>query len=717
MSTQHEIAGLGHSNTLKKFRYTLLTKDDTPLTLSRVPDGWKSGELTFIRDSFYKGVLESFSTNSFDFVKEARDFIQTAYERGGIDYEVTIYIDILVNSTQQYQRYFTGKLDLSTYKIDSIKVSCEIIPTGFQNTVLNRDDIKVDLLNTKFIGGGEGSMAQISGVPIALFISAYEASADADWLSNGLQENLNRIFSHYIPMDINSSEFGSTETFNQIFQGESIDSQKFFDSNDEHTINITGTIKVRFVSINQNDFSIAVILKKNGIAIANYSDSSTGDTDIIFTLNISELDLVLVSGDVLSFEATASGRFPETYSLQYFDSDISINEPLGISLPAINIDSFPVFEFTARIIQLISGVENPLDSNELGRTDSAPQSYGADGDGSLMCMTKGKFMREFPIGQQTFNGSLKKIFKTLNSLQNIGLGFENGKVKIEKEAYFFDITDNSDFPATDSRPYEVNQIIDLSGDVTNELISKEVLPDWYHNEIDCGYANFEYENIQGLKEFNTKSTYATPIKSIKSKLDLVSDSRYDTQGANKLREKPYSTHPTEDVTGDSHVFGFDVKRTGTFAAKTDEDFDSVTGGVDPSQSYNLNFTPRRNLERHGNRIRSMQLADGDEIQWMSSDKNTKLITQKTGETELKAENGDILVNSLNKGYWFPEAYICEAPVNEATIAAIQANPRGVIKIGTDKYGWILEVQTNNDDKKGQFKLLRVNLNNVKVIIP
>ena len=75
----------------------------------------------------------------------------------------------------------------------------------------------------------------------------------------------------------------------------------------------------------------------------------------------------------------------------------------------------------------------------------------------------------------------------------------------------------------------------------------------------------------------------------------------------------------------------------------------------------------------------------------------------------------MLIIDLDLGYWLPEAYTFEAPVDETTIAALQANPRGVIKIGVDKYGWILEVQTNNEDNKGQFKLLRVDLNNVKVV--
>jgi hypothetical protein len=361
----------------------------------------------------------------------------------------------------------------------------------------------------------------------------------------------------------------------------------------------------------------------------------------------------------------------------------------------------------------------------VGRTDSVPTSYASDGDGSLVIMTKGQWIREFPITEggstiQTFNASLEDFFKDVNALENAGLGFEVrsgvNKVVIEKEAYFFDITDNPDFPATDTETYLVNQILDFSSVLTQEIIEKEVLPDWYANEVESGYKKFEYENVQGLKEFNTKSNWATPIKSVKNKLDLTSNFRFDTQGVNKLREKPYSTDPTEDVNGDNDVFGFDCKRLGVFTAKTNEDFTLVTGGIDPEQSYNLNKTPRRNLEEHGNRLRSMRLALGDEIQFLETDKNSKLITQKATEADPKAESGDIVVEDLTKGFWIPEAYIFEAPVDETTIAAIQANPYGVIKMSNTQYGWILEVQTNNQNNKGQFKLLRTDLTNVKIVV-
>jgi len=723
LSTQEQIAGLGHNNDNKKFRYTLSSSNYGTLTMTNVPKGWQDGELTFIRDPKYKGVIESYSTTSFEFVKKARDYIQKAYDNFGIDYEIKIFIDIQINSTFKYARYFTGKLDLSTYGIDSTSVKCEIINTGFQNAILNRDDIDVDLLNTKFIGGGTNSMEQIAGMPSDLTLDSYTAQANADWKFSifNIRDARSGSYSHYVPMVIQSSEFESGEVRGQSFDSTDV----FFVSVAERTVDFVGNVKVRMIQNFQtsaNDFSIQMNLNLNGSSIKFYSDSITDVEEVVFEFDINELGIDLVPGDELSLTATSSG--PNYYSITYLDSAVSLNETLQDTLPEILIPGYPVYEFTTRILQLYSGETNPLYSDWLGRTDSSPETYSSDGGGALLVFTKGQWIRQFPIEEdgailQTINGSLSKIFNTLNATQNIGLGFEViggvNKVRIEEEKYFFDVEENPDV-ATDGKYWKVNQILDLSEHLNDEVISKEVLPDWYANEIESGYSNFEYENIQGLKEFNTKSTYATPIKSVKNKLNLVSDYRFDTQGVNKLRDKEYNDTATEDVKGDSNVFGFDVKRDTIFVAKTDDDFALVSGGVDPTQSYNLFYTPRRNTERHGSRISSMRLAQGDEVQWMKSDKNTKLVTRLIGEVLEKPENGDIIVSSLTVGYWIPEAYITEAPVDEETIAAIQANPRGVIKLGTNKYGWILEVQSNNESNKGQFKLLRVDLDNTKVIV-
>ena len=720
MSTALQLYGKGYSKADKRFKF-ILSNDGDDLTLHYAAKGWNESELTFIRDKIYKGVFESYSTNELTFVKEGRDFIQTAYETSGIDHEVTIAIYILKNDTFSYQLYFSGKLDLSTYKIDSIGVTCEVIPTGFQNLILNRDDIDVDMMSTKYIGGADGSMEYLNTVWDLVTIPEYQATQNSSWNISGTLSNLPIGYSEfYLPMDLTFSEYEIDETFNQVMELVG-STEKFLTLNNNHTVDFKLNITINLTSQSTpGTFSILLYLYQAGLIVQTFTPDTTVVSGITTTYTfVINQPFTFNTSEVISLSAYTNGT--ELYYAYVHHSNLELSEEIGTTLAEVSVPMFYIYEAFVRTLQLTSGDSQPFHSHLLGRTDSAPDTYITDGTASLMAITCGKWIREFNANATQLLFNLKDLFTSINAIWNIGLGFEtisgDLKVVVEDESYFFDITENSSYP-TESQFYQVNQILDLSSYLNNEMISKEVLPDWYANEIEGGYGTFEYENVQGLKEFNTKSSWAVPIKSVKTKLNLVSAYRADTQGVNKLRAKPVLTFPAEDVSGDNDIFMFDVKRAGTyvFTVKTWDDFDYISGGVDPQSSYNLNFTPRRNLERHGNRLDSMRLQATDEIQWLKSDKNNSLVTQRNDETTPKAENGDILISDLTKGYWIPEAYNFEAPVNLATVTALQANPRGVIKIGTDKYGWILDVQTNNEKKKGTFKLLRVNLTNVKIIV-
>jgi hypothetical protein len=731
MATQQILYGLGNSLTNKKFKFVLSTKEQS-LTLRYAPQGWKSSEITFIRDPQYKGVIESYSTNELTFVKDGRDFIQSYYEKGGVDYEVNISIYILNNSTFKYQIYYSGKLDLSTYKIDSTGVTCKVIASGFQDLVLNRDSIDVDMMSTKYIGGGENSMEYLNNVWQRVTIPAYSATQNADWSISGFKDPTPNPYNHYVPMDLTVSEFEGTES--QEFD----ETTPFLEAQETLTFDITGKVIVELVSLGADTkFTHNLYLKKNGSSIAGWTNQNPGVVQtVIFEIDINQPGISVIAGDKLTLEASVSVLPNVNFMTFYNLSSFSISKDLADTIPQVNAPMFYIYEAFVRTIQLISGNSQPFYSEFLGRTDSVPESYASDGAGSLMTLTNGLWIRGFDSNINGLNFNLRDLFKTVNAIYNIGLGFEtiggNQKVRVEDEKYFFDVEENPDF-AIDGIYWKTNQILDLSDGLSNEIISKEVLPDWYANQISGGYGSFEYENIQGLKEFNTSSSWAVPVKSINRTHDIKSPYRADTQGVNKLRTKPIETNPTEDVSGDNDIFVFDVKRGGgyVFTVKTDEDFDNVSGGVDPDQCYNLNFTPRRNLERHGNWFYSMldsrvtldtntfpsaaRPTIGKELQWLKSDKNTALITSKPGEAT-KVENDDIVIGDLTRGYWIPEAYIFEAKVDEDTISAIQANPRGVIKIAKDKYGWILEVQSNNETGKGEFKLLRCDLGHVKIIV-
>ena len=63
--------------------------------------------------------------------------------------------------------------------------------------------------------------------------------------------------------------------------------------------------------------------------------------------------------------------------------------------------------------------------------------------------------------------------------------------------------------------------------------------------------------------------------------------------------------------------------------------------------------------------------------------------------------------------WWAEAYTVEdCPFYMEDVRDLEDNPRGLIKLADDKYGWILEVKYRGQENKATLKLLRCNLNYV-----
>jgi hypothetical protein len=184
-------------------------------------------------------------------------------------------------------------------------------------------------------------------------------------------------------------------------------------------------------------------------------------------------------------------------------------------------------------------------------------------------------------------------------------------------------------------------------------------------------------------------------------------------GINKLRQLGITDNPTEDVSGDEDNFVLKSVRYGAdWLVETDEAFGSVTGGVDANQSYNLQYSPARNVRRHGMNIRAgLEKNLGTFLKFLSKEKNTKLVTELAGEDSL-SENASFQISTLDDPLWVPEAYVCKVPLDATDLATIEANLKGLIKLSSTKYGWILKISPDPDDRIAELKLLRANLDYV-----
>ena len=428
------------------------------------------------------------------------------------------------------------------------------------------------------------------------------------------------------------------------------------------------------------------------------SESVIGDTNLDFDFDLDYTVIPQTDQSVLLQAELITG---DTYSVAYTDIDLFLSEVLS-EIPVQERKAIPIYEAFLRVGQIITDTANPFYSDYFGRTDTPLTTYGSDGH--LSHVTKGRFIRGETLSNEIMSLSLKELFHSQYCMLNLGLGIEQiggvDKIRIEEVAHFFD----------------ANVVLDLSTRINENSIGKEVLPDWHYNEVQSGFKSFSYEEAGGLYEYNTKTIYSTVLKAVKNVLNIVSNYRGDTMGINKLRQTGILENPTEDVSGDEDIFVLkSVRDGGDWLVETDEAFDYVTGGVDANQSYNLPYTPARNVQRHGMNIRAgLEKKSNTLLKFLTKEKNTKLVTKLTGEGPL-SENANFQISTLDDPMWHPEAYVCETPFDGDDMATLEANLKGLIKLSSTKYGWILSINPDTDGRKAELKLLRCNTDYVTPI--
>jgi hypothetical protein len=309
--------------------------------------------------------------------------------------------------------------------------------------------------------------------------------------------------------------------------------------------------------------------------------------------------------------------------------------------------------------------------------------------------------------------SFEKSFKSARSIWNAGVGIEKFgsrfKVVVEELPYFF------------------------KGDISITLhnvrkIKRAVNEQFTFSEVHVGYEKAEYEQVNGLEEYNNKSKFATFIKSNNSILDLISPDRADGYGMEFARRKNIFVAATEDTAYDEEVFtAMVIEEEGLLKTEQDENYSSVLNIQSPESATNLDITPQRNLLRNGDWISGCcNKYPTEKLKFISADKATDLVSTKTGESAV-SEQTDIVNGTLRSSLWLNQNYSFEADVTPAQVRAMELKPNSLIKFSpynrrdTKKYyyGWVMEVTAGGKERNGTFVLLAANVNSerLKIIDP
>lgn len=704
------------------FRITLNSTEKGAFILPYDPVGWKNIEAVLKRSPQYHGIFYELMAQ-FEFkCSSGKEYIDDGIFLYGIDWVCSIKIEIscsqgggsaesldysidysddygsmISGSTAPvFETLFEGTLRLDTYAQTDESTFVDLIQSDFVQKVINRLETKVNIDSLESLDGD--TLTQIAGVPYSLTLpsksirygSQLVLSEDAQ--ASPFSVNGNRVYIYH-PFEIvyndldfnppipilevnNSLIYQPSGLFTAPFTGAynfnySLIGGLFIENFDG--VPVTYTIQLKY-GVNQTGGASTQIGSNFGGII-----SGPGSATYPFSFS-SALSLSLNQGDVFQFYfLIQTGTGNTIITCQYTTADFG--SYIDTTTSSTTTDAYYIHEACAAIAQRITGQEDAFRSELLGRKNSQPNSYSANGCFSFTAITGGKKIRNIP-DKSDLSISMSEMFKTINSINNAGLGFEkiddSYVIRIEGKEYF----------------YSTDAVIQLSN---CPKIKRSVAKEFYISDIYIGYEKWESEEVNGLDEFNAKHEYNTGIKALESRLELFSPFIASSYAFEFTRRKQYVDFPNVDWKYDNDTFIACLNRSvdgsgnpnNLSTVEKDENYSQINNIFSPESTYNYRISPARNLLRHIKSIagglikyplRAIRFVYG-EGNYLAQTEFTSDSCPGNFENELLSENQDITVEESGEtAIWEPEYLEFQYPITFAQYLLVKANPKACIEV-------------------------------------
>lgn len=455
------------------WRFTLSNGTYGTLVLDDEPIGWADIALTIARDMNWHGVFFNYAS-TLKFYGTGFNYLKNVYENNGIDDYVELQIDQKCSDTDAYTSFYTGKILLGKLLFDctdDCMVETSIDPAGCLMEFKNRVDQAVDLNANKDFNGD--SLASYSKLPFNLTllpkaIVLRELPNDPSVVNiaeyhGGTQSIANGTGSQHID-DFNYMPVPTSSLLlNEIDVSENTTCVMADSTGGMPVVMTAPTSGTYNVDINITSLDFALVAVTGGSGPTGFSISATlfvtvnGSTvfsDLIFSNSTFgrqiltnmhwNQDFVISQGQDLKIfirwvtSADFARDLVSNYDV-YFDfndhntltplpyqgaiySKIAIKET--ILTDPTDCQVYAVNEALSRVVESITNDCMRVKSDYFGRTDSQPYTSARDGCGSLEVITKGLYIRQFPLPATVMSIAFQDLFDSLNAIHNIGIGIE-----------------------------------------------------------------------------------------------------------------------------------------------------------------------------------------------------------------------------------------------------------------------------------------------------
>lgn len=500
-----------------------------PAHLEYSPDGWKDSLVKYGRNIKYLGVFRDF-TAPMNFKKDGAKIVKDAmWGKSGM--EAILYLAISkLNRTvypPKYEPWYVGELDFS--KIDQKKsnVVLNVMEGGmsrylkaFENTTY---EIPVD-------ADPEAKSVLMDGLP---FTNKIEYG-----VFDGQKIDGN---TYMIAIGTVSQEGSTQGILNQDAQfavSTAYPNDSWFMSNDSKfiTVNITGQIKL---DVKETGNIIIRIERVNSLlsgpgavveTIDLFNESKNAGESVVIEVDQS---ITFEPNERLYLKALPNTSPSAAVWYEIKESSLTVSYEVTFT-PSI-IKALKPLRLFQKIVEKMTEGRFTARSNFLDSMDD-------------LLITSGSAIRNHEGQAPTASGSVIKtslddFFKSMK-IRGAGIGIENDVLVLEDTKYFFQ-----------------NDVVIELGEVSD--FNPVVAEDLVFNTIKTGYANQDYDSVNGKDEPNVTQNYTTPHTRIVKELDLTSPYRADAYGIELLRIN-LDGKDTTDNSSDNDTFMLNVKKGGAY---------------------------------------------------------------------------------------------------------------------------------------------------------
>lgn len=740
------------------FRFTLRT----PLTAVQFGTesvrNWQDVKPSIVKNKDYRGIFQTM-TSTLEFTGVIRDLIIRTIDEYGYDAAIFLTIEIGNNNRERGSfQVFRGMenmiADISEIEITELAASLNFTESGFVADILSRGNMKVNIDVTETIDGDplppyEGLLRTIHLHDRKLiYESRYQKAGDSFVVPLAMPNDGSSIIG--IPANY---EYASGSDMNNIpaliapgpisgrWRPEDRSVYSFL-HNSEYggEINVKGKIKGMFFfpppgsPYLEQGWGLTGSFRWNINLIIRYPEEQPprpegGGRIARIVRELATGPDITVNNSVANFDA----EFNETFEIRKGDSVSltfevlnNIGDPVTfeahIVTDVVNYDvwflgnypdtkskSILPHELFQRLLHITTGMPDAFYSEYFGRTDLG---YQKDGDGAYLATLNGLMLRGFPDDKTKYNTSLKDAFAAFSKEKNLvgTIDIINGEQVFRVEPY--------EEIYTKHRAVKLGALSEVSRNIDFEKI---------FTSVTVGSADKEYEEVNGLYPFNGEFTFATPIKTTASELNLIGPYRKDDIGIELTRRQQYENDPNKDYRADKDIFiidaapaGFDPDSPGEplsqplLLANRGQDYITIEGIYEASRTYNIDLSPGRQLRLWGNVIASGLLSKGPgggKLKFVKGGKNQDLVSHRQGEDEI-VEAADVPISSLEPPIVLPDTImIAEADMTFDQYKQMAENTTSLVEFenkGVQIFAYIRSAEFDFERNVCNFELERAN---------